>query len=71
MNIILASFGRKFITDLIELIGLTRPKFDISPTGDLNFIQVDPNKIESGASHEKFDICPKPNKAVILPKGQT
>ena len=38
MNIILASFGRKFITDLIELIGLTRPKFDISPTGDLNFI---------------------------------
>ena len=38
MNIILASFGRKFITDLIELIGLTCPKFDISPTGDLKFI---------------------------------
>ena len=31
MNIILASFGRKFMTDLIELIGLTRPKFDVSP----------------------------------------
>ena len=27
-NIYLASFGRKFISDLIQLIGWTRPKFD-------------------------------------------
>ena len=28
-------------------------------------------KIESGASHEKFDIWPRSNLAVILQKGET
>ena len=28
-NVYLASFGRKVITDLIQLIGSTRPKFDV------------------------------------------
>ena len=28
-NVYLASFGRKFITDLVQLIGSTRPKFDV------------------------------------------
>ena len=37
-NVYLALFGRKFITDLIQLIGSTRPKFDSDPTDDLNLI---------------------------------
>ena len=28
INVYLASFGRKFIGDLIQLIGSIRPKFD-------------------------------------------
>ena len=30
-NAFLASFGRKFITDMVELIGSTRLKFDVRP----------------------------------------
>ena len=30
------------------------------PTGDLNFIQVDPNQCLGRASHEKFDVWPRP-----------
>ena len=32
-KIYLASFWRKFINDLIQLIGSTRPKFDVWPNG--------------------------------------
>ena len=41
VHVYLVSFGRKFITDLIQLIGSTRPKFDAltpPPPGDLNLI---------------------------------
>ena len=34
----------KLLFGLIQLIGLTRPKFDFSdPTDDLNLIKVEPN----------------------------
>ena len=30
-KVYLASFGREFISDMIQLIGLTHPKFDVWP----------------------------------------
>ena len=42
-KIYLASFWRKFISDLIQLIGSTRLSSTSDPTDDLNVISVDPN----------------------------
>ena len=47
-TVYLATFGRKFITDLIQLIGSTRPKYLGRP------------KLEFGSSCEKFDVWPRP-----------
>ena len=44
----LAPLGRKFITDLIQLIGSSRPKYLSRP------------KLEFGSSCEKFDVWPWP-----------
>ena len=43
-NVYLASFGKTFFTDLIQLIGSMHPKFD------------DPPKLEFGSDHEEFDV---------------
>ena len=47
-NVYLASFGKTFFTDLIQLIGSMHPKFD------------DPPKLEFGSDHEEFDVWPRP-----------
>ena len=58
----LASSGRKFIYGrlklLIQLIGSTRPKFDVSPNRR-SWFNVGRPKLEFGSSHEKFDVWPR------------
>ena len=55
MHVYLASFGSKFITDLIQLIGSTRPKFDVWPNRRSYFNSGRP-KLEVGSSHENIDV---------------
>ena len=58
----LASSGKKFIYGrlklLIQLIGSTRPKFDVSPNRR-SWFNVGRPKLEFGSSHEKFDVWPR------------
>ena len=51
----IASFRRKFITDLIQLNGSTHPKFDIWPNGRSK-LNLGRPKLEFGSSHEKFAV---------------
>ena len=56
-----ASFGRKFITDLIQLIGLTRAKFDVWPNRRSK-LNLGRPKLEFCSSREKFDVWPRPQE---------
>ena len=55
----IASFRRKFITDLIQLNGSTHPKFDIWPSRRSK-LNLGRPKLEFGSSQEKFDVWPRP-----------
>lgn len=61
-DVYLASFGKKTITDLIQLIAPTRPNFDAWPNErsllNLGRLKLD-NWLGLGSSHEKFDIGPR------------
>ena len=57
-------FGRKFITDLIQLIGSTRSKFYIW-TNRRSWLNLSRHKLEFGLSQERFDVRPRTFKVML------
>ena len=57
-------FGRKFITDLIQLIGSTSYKFDIW-TNRRSWLNLGRHKLEFGLSQERFDVRPRTFKVML------
>ena len=64
LKVCISLFGRKFVTDLIQLISSTRPKFDIWPNRSLGR-----PKLEFGSANETFDVWPRPKIVYSLRTG--
>ena len=56
----------KLFFDLKQLIGSTRPKFDVWPPNRRSKLNLGRPKSEFGLSHETFDVWPRPDSHRIL-----